>query len=98
MFKFWSIKKYGTKLLPKLEKRYGNQTYYSAHQVRATVYQESFNPTYLPLGYLLFLERDELKQTLATEFPGLNIHQYKKDILDYLDTKSYQGYLQKLLQ
>ena len=98
MFKYWSIKKYGTKLLPKLEKRYGKQMYYTAHQVRATIYQESFNPVYLPLGYLLFLERDELKATFTNEFSDLNIHQYKKEILDYLNTKSYQGYLQKLLQ
>lgn len=98
MFKYYSIKKYGTKLLPTLEKRYGVKTYYTASQVRATVYQNSFNPKYLPLGYLLFLEKTSLKNVLYSEYPELNISQYKQEMVNYLDQKQYKGYLQKLTQ
>ncbi len=60
MFKRAAIKRYGHRLQPKLNKRYGEQSFYSARQVRATVYQCNFNPSYLPLGYLLFLDKPEL--------------------------------------
>ncbi|NMP31321.1 hypothetical protein HII17_07085 [Thalassotalea sp. M1531] len=96
MLKYWSIKKYGTKLLPTLEKRYGKQIYYSAHQIRATIYQKDFNPQFLPLGYILFLAPSEISTVTASEFPDLDIAQYKKEILDYLESKSYEGYLQVL--
>ncbi len=96
MFKYYSIKKYGEKLLPALEKRYGVKNYYSSSEVRATVYQNNFNPKYLPLAYLLFLEQSALKNVLYAEYPELNISQYKQEILTYLDRKRYNGYLQKL--
>lgn len=98
MFKYWSIKKYGCKLLPQLEKRYGKKAYYSPHQVRATVYQCDFSPKYLPLGYLLFTQGSELNFALATEFPELDIHAFKNEILTYLETKSYKGYILTLQQ
>lgn len=96
MFKYWSIKKYGTKLLPALEKRYGIQLSYSAHQIRATVYKKNFNPTFLPLGYIMFLSRKELQAVLYSEFPELDVTQYKHEMLAYLDSKSYQGLLEEL--
>lgn len=98
MLKYWSIKKYGSKLLPTLEKRYGKQSSYSAHQIRATIYQKDFNPTYLPLAYILFLSPSEQQEVLAREFPNLDINEYKKEILTYLKSKQYQGYLQVLQQ
>ena len=96
MFKYYSIKKYDVKLLPALEKRYGEKQHYSASQVRATVYQNDFNPKYLPLAYLLFLEQSALKNVLYIEYPELNIGQYKQEICEYLTRKQYRGYLQNL--
>ncbi|KGJ96461.1 DUF6559 family protein [Colwellia psychrerythraea] len=96
MFKRRAIKKYGNQLLPKLQKRYGQQTFYSASQVRATVYQCNFNPTYLPLGYLLFLESCTLSEIITTEFPELCMLKYKQDIRGYLDDRKYYGYLKLL--
>ena len=98
MFKYWSLKKYGTKLLPSLEKRYGKQRYYTRHQIRATIYQDNFEPQFLPLGYLLFLKSTQLHNVLTSEFPELDIQQYKAEILEYLNNKRYQGYLEKLHQ
>ena len=94
VFKYYSIKKYGAKLLPTLEKRYGKKKFYSASQVRSTVYQNDFNPKYLPLAYLLFLDQNALKNVLFAEYPELNISQYKKDIGLYIARKKYNGYLQ----
>jgi len=94
MFKYWAIKKYGTKLLPVLQKRYGVQNFYSAHQIRSTVYQRSFNPLFLPLGYILFLEKDVLETVMQEEFPNLCIFSYKKEISSFLKAKHYQGFLQ----
>ena len=96
MFKYWSIKKYGKKLLPYLEKKFGKRDFYSASEIRTIVYQKDFNPNYLPLGYLLFLDPKEAQQIFSTEFPQLKINEYKQEILNYLDKKSYQGYLQVL--
>jgi hypothetical protein len=96
MFKRRAIKKYGNQLLPKLQSRYGEQTYYSASQVRATVYQCNFNPTYLPLGYILFLDAFALSDVISTEFPELCIRQYKQEIKSYLDERKYYGYLKLL--
>ena len=98
MFKYRSIKKYGSKLLPTLEKRFGYQDFYSASQIRATVYQKNLNPQYLPLGYILFLESRELSHIMAVEFPTINITEYKNEMLSYLESKSYQGYLSVLHQ
>jgi len=98
MFKYWSIKKYGSKLLPLLEKRYGNKKFYTASQVRTCVYQKDFDPKYLPLAYILFLTQEELHKVMAKEFPQTIISDYKKEILHYLNDKSYQGYLQILHQ
>lgn len=96
MFKNQSIKKYGLKLLPTLEKRYGTQKHYSASEVRTTVYQNDFNPKYLPLAYFLFLDQITLKNVLFAEYPDLNISQYTKDIADYIVRKKYSRYFQDL--
>ncbi len=96
MFKRRAIKKYGNQLLPTLQKRYGEQTFYNASQVRATVYQCNFNPNYLPLGYLLFLDNYALHQVISIEFPTLCIRQYKQEMQDYLDKRKYYGYLKLL--
>lgn len=96
MFKRRAIKKYGNQLLPKLQKRYGEQTYYSSSQVRATVYQCNFNPNYLPLGYILFLDACALNNVIAVEFPELCISRYKQEIKTYLDERRYYGYLKLL--
>jgi len=96
MFKHSAIKKYGNKLLPQLQKRYGERLYYSASQIRATVYQRNFNSKYLPLGYILFLEPSILAQIIEKEFPCLCIIRYKKEMRDYLDEHKYHGYLQSL--
>ncbi len=98
MLNYWSIKKYGTKLLPTLEKRFGKQDYFDANQIRSTVYQKDFNPKHLPLAYILFLSPESLSTVMANEFPDLDINAYKKEMLDYLSSKSYQGYLQVLAQ
>jgi len=96
MFKRRAIKKYGNKLLPKLQQRYGEQTFYSASQVRGTIYQCNFNPTYLPLGYLLFLDAPALNGVLSSEFPELCIRKYKQEMKSYLDDRKYYGYLKLL--
>ncbi|MFD2166398.1 hypothetical protein ACFSJY_08965 [Thalassotalea euphylliae] len=98
MFRYWSIKRYGTCFLPTLEKRYGKLPYYNAHQIRSTVYQKDFNPEFLPLAYMLFLTPSELSSVLSAEFPDLNVEEYKLDIISYLQSKSYQGYLNVLQQ
>lgn len=96
MLKYSALKKYGYKLLPRLEKRYGQQTFYSASQIRATVYQCNFNPRFLPLGYLLYLEPPLLAQLMREEFPTVCINNFKQDICDYLDKRKYHGNLQLL--
>ncbi|WP_286235216.1 DUF6559 family protein [Thalassotalea sediminis] len=96
MFKYWSIKKYGSKLLPLLEKQYGVNNFYTASQIRTVVYQKDFNPEYLPLGYILFLNPNDLNAVLDKEFPKVNVAEYKKEILTYLERKSYRGFLQIL--
>jgi len=96
MLKYWSIKKYGSKLLPLLEKRYGIKKYYTTNEIRTVIYRKSFNPKYLPLAYILFLESSELSKIMAKEFPSLVIANYKKEILTILNKRSYQGYLQVL--
>ncbi|KXJ57291.1 MAG: hypothetical protein AXW17_03340 [Colwellia sp. Phe_37] len=96
MFKYYSLKKYSKKLLPALEKRYGKAKYYSASQVRATIYQHDFNPKYLPLAYLLFLDKSSLKNVIYIEFPELNMAQYKQEICQYLARKQSDMYLKDL--
>lgn len=96
MFKYWSIKKYGSKLLPLLEKQYGTRQYYSSSQIRTVIYRKDFDPSYLPLGYILFLDPHSLEDVLKAEFPDIKIAEYKKDILKYLEKKSYRGFLQIL--
>ncbi|GHG02770.1 DUF6559 family protein [Thalassotalea marina] len=93
MFKYWSIKKYGSKLLPQLEKHYGENTFYTASQIRTIVYKKDFNPSYLPLGYILFLDPARLDGVLAKEFPEVKVNEYKKEILTFLEEKSYNGFL-----
>ncbi len=93
MFKHSAIKKYGNKLLPALQKRYGMQTYYSASQVRSTVYQCNFKPRYLPLGYLLFIEPVNLIPVMKAEFPNTCINNFKKEMRDYLNQRKYHGAL-----
>ncbi|GAA6205330.1 hypothetical protein [Thalassotalea sp. SU-HH00458] len=97
MFKYWSLKKYGTKLLPYLEKRFGKRDFYSASEIRTIVYQQDFNPKYLPLGYILFLDPKAIETTFHNEFPQLNITEYKQEILGYINKKHFQGAL-KVLQ
>ena len=96
MFKYWHIKKYGDNLANKLIKRYGEKSFYSASEIRATVYQCNFKPSYLPLAYLLYLEKPALETTLHTEFPELDIPSYKNEMLDYLGKKQYSGKLYQL--
>ncbi|RHW74849.1 DUF6559 family protein [Colwellia sp. RSH04] len=96
MLKHTAIKRYGKRLLPKLHKRYGHQSFYTASQIRATVYQCSFNPKYLPLGYLLFMEEEHLKQVVTKEFPDICIEQYKKEMQSYLTERKFHGELQVL--
>ena len=96
MFKRAAIKKYGNKLLPKLRQRYGEKVSYNASQVRATVYQCNFNPSYLPLGYLLFLEESALSQIISIEFPQLCMNNYKQELRTYLNEHKYYGYLKAL--
>jgi hypothetical protein len=83
-FRNYSINKYDRLLQKKLTKRYGFRHYYTAHQVRATVYQCCFNTKYLPLGYLIYLSPSELRDVMMSEFPELNIVIYKKQFDQYL--------------
>jgi len=96
MFKYWHIKKYGDNLANRLAKRYGEKHFYNASQIRATIYQCNYKPSYLPLGYLLYLERSQLNETLEREFPELDIQSYKNEMLDYLGKKQYSGKLYEL--
>ena len=96
MFKHAAIKKYGNKLLPCLQKRYGKQLYYSGKQIRTTVYHCSFTPSHLPLGYILFLEPKQLSELIHKEFPNLCINSYKQEMRDYLNERKYHGYLRLL--
>ncbi|TWX54538.1 hypothetical protein [Colwellia hornerae] len=96
MFKYWSIKSYGTKLLPTLERDFGCKEFYTASEVRTTIFQHNFSPTYLPLGYLLFLDDISLKEAMYIEFPDIDISKYRQEISSYLISKSYHGYLQVL--
>lgn len=96
MLKYWSIKKYGKKLQKTLEKRYGGKSFYSPKEVRTTVYKCNFSPTYLPLGYILYIESKDLSKTIAMEFPEIDPVKYKEDILTFLDKKSYQGSILQL--
>ncbi len=98
MLKHAAIKRYGKRLQPKLNQRYGKQEFYSPSQVRATVYQCSFNPKYLPLGYLLFLEPSDLTEIISDEFPELCINKYKVEMRAYLDNRKYHGSLETLAQ
>ncbi|MGB1197426.1 MAG: hypothetical protein ACPG46_00160 [Thalassotalea sp.] len=98
MFKYWSVKKYGNKLLPALENRYGIKDFYSPSEVRSTVYQKDFNPDLLPLGYLLFLNSTDLSSIFSQEFPSLTPESYKQEILAYLNTKQYLGFTHLLNQ
>ena len=83
MFKYWSLKKYGNKLLPTLEKHYGSQKYFTASQIRTVVYTKDFAPEFLPLGYILFIDPSSLSQVIEREFPELDINEFKKEILTY---------------
>lgn len=76
MFKYWSIKRYGTKLLPNLEKNFGCKEYYSASEIRTTIFKNNFSTRYLPLGYILFLDDLSLRETMYIEFPQINIFEY----------------------
>jgi len=96
MLKYWSIKKYGSKLLPLLEKHYGIKKHYTTNEIRTVIYRKSFNTKYLPLAYILFLDSRELSIAMAKDFPSLAIADYKKEILTILNKRSYQGYLQVL--
>jgi hypothetical protein len=98
MFKYWSIKRYGTKLLPTLERNFGCKNYYSASEIRTTIFQNNFSSKYLPLGYLLFLDDLSLKEAMYIEYPQVDINEYRKEISNYLESKSYHGYLQVLHQ
>ncbi len=84
-FKAWSIKKYHLPLQSKLAKRYGKRQHYTAHQVRATVYQCCFNPRYLPLGYILYLSPSELIAVMRNEFPEIELAIYKQEFNQYLE-------------
>ena len=98
MFKYSSIKKYGKKLYPTLAKRYGEQDFYSASQIRSTIYQCDYNPKYLPIGYLLFLDKTVLTQVIKQEFPQLCLVNYKNELCNYLNGREHYGFLQLLSQ
>tara|TARA_R110000744_G_scaffold113120_1_gene211968 strand:+ start:1998 stop:2267 length:270 start_codon:yes stop_codon:yes gene_type:complete len=82
--------------MPVLVNRYGAKKHYSPSEVRTTVYHNNFNPTYLPLAYLLCLEQSDLKNVLFSEYPELDIEQYKKEIIAYIVRKKYGEYFQRL--
>ena len=98
MFKYWSIKRYGTKLLSILERDFGCKEYYTSSEIRTTVFKNNFSTRYLPLGYILFLDDLSLKETMYIEFPEIDICEYRKEMSNYLESKSYHGYLQVLHQ
>ncbi|MFT5757272.1 MAG: hypothetical protein ACI9LM_002001 [Alteromonadaceae bacterium] len=82
MFKKLAIKKYANKLLTTLKKRYGDHDKYSASQIRETIYKCGFNPKYLPLAYILHLQKEQITATLGLEFPHLNIASFRKEVCD----------------
>lgn len=79
-----------------LTKRFGEKAFYSPSEVRSTVYKFDFSPTYLPLGYILYLTPEDLSNVMGQEFPDVDPIQYKEEILAFLDKKSYQGSLLQL--
>ncbi len=96
MFKYSSIKRYGKRLHPKLVKRFGEKKFYSSSQIRSTVYQCDFNPEYLPLGYLLFLEKNASQEIITLEFPQLCLITYKKNLLDCLKSRDSEVFSEVL--
>ncbi len=98
MFTYWSLKKYGKKLLPLLAKYYGQQEFYSPSQIRTIVYRKDFDPKYLPLGYMLCAEPKVVQQVMAKEFPQIDINAYKREIVSYLERQSDKRYFQVLQQ
>ena len=96
MLKYRAIKKYGHKLQPLLESKFGIKKYYTASEVRSTVYKSNFSPTYLPLGYILYLDNLELNKVLLKEFPEIDPIKYKQEIVNFLDKKGYQGAIREL--
>ena len=97
MFTAKSINKYFSKLLPRLAKRYGTQETYSASQIRATVFQCDFKTKYLPLGYVLALNNEDLEAVFAKEYPEYTVAQYKQEILDILTSRKVKKIDSKLL-
>lgn len=87
MFTYFSVKKYTTKLVPLLEKRYKSKGPFTPSQVRATVYQCDFNEKYLALGYLIALPKSEVKAIFSAEFSDICPEQYRIEIIELLANK-----------
>lgn len=96
MFTYLSIKKYANKLLPTLESRYGAKKFYTAREVRATVYQRSYNPKFLPLGYIIALNQHDLETIMKKEFPDVDICEYKSKMIEYLNSKKFKCQAQNI--
>jgi len=97
MLNKFAIKRYANKLLPTLNKRYGTSEKYSAHQIRETIFKCGFNPKYLPLAYILYIEKEQLIPILAIEYPELDITSFRKEICYYLSTTIIQTSFENLL-
>lgn len=82
--------------MPALINRFGEKEYYTPSEVRSTVYHKNFNPKYLPLAYLLYLDKNDLKNVIYIEYPELDIEQYTIEINDYITRKKYSEYFQRL--
>ena len=96
MLKYRAIKKYGNKLHQLLESKFGVKKFYTASEIRSTVYKSNFSPTYLPLGYILYLNNAELDKVLLREFPEIDPIKYKQEIVNFLDKRGYQGAMREL--
>lgn len=86
MFNKLSVRRYIKKLGPALEKQYGPSNNYSASQVRTIVFKKDFNAKFLPLAYIMFLEKEELNAILAVEFPDLCLSHFEKTVRHLIDS------------
>lgn len=97
MFNRFSVKRYIKKLRPLLEKQYGQRNTYSASQVRTTVFKKNFDTKYLPLAYIMCLNKDDIRTVLNVEFPELCVTDFEQTIKNLIDSPEISQHFNTLL-
>jgi hypothetical protein len=87
MFSPRKLQHYFSKLPYKLQKKYGKKSTYSATEIRETVFKCDFNVKYLPLGYLMFLPKDQARFYISTEFPNFSFTSLQAQITHLIEKK-----------